>query len=78
MQGSSVSPVQALRRYKPSSVDFVGFLVVYFTLLTPFSPSFTGFPKLCLSFGCGSLHLLPVVGWSLSDDKIMLDSCLQA
>lgn len=35
-------------------------------------PSFysTGFPHLCLTFSCGSLHQFPsVVGWSLSNEN---------
>jgi hypothetical protein len=55
----------------PGLVDSVGFLFLYLTSLAPAnhsSPSSSGFPKLCLVFGCGSLHLfLTFPGRYLSD-----------
>jgi hypothetical protein len=36
----------------------------------PSYPPSTGFPKLCLMFGCGSLHLFPSIAErSLSEDS---------
>jgi hypothetical protein len=50
--------------YEPKLVNFVGFLLIssiplVFTILPP--PPSTGFPKLHLMFGCGSLYLFPSV-----------------
>lgn len=46
---------------EPRLVDFIGFLVVSLTPLGPsiLLPFSTGFLKLCLMFGSGSLHLFP-------------------
>ena len=55
----SVSP------YGPRLVDFVGFLVMSLTPLVltilSFLPFLCMIAKLCLVFGCGSLHLFPSV-----------------
>jgi hypothetical protein len=46
--------------YAPRLIDSVGFLVVSSTSMSPLvlpPTSSTGFPELCLIFGCGSVHL---------------------
>jgi hypothetical protein len=52
----------------------VGFLLVSLTPLAcsilPLPHSSTWLPRLCLLFGCGSLHLFPsAAGWNLSGDS---------
>jgi hypothetical protein len=66
----------SVNAYGPRLVDSIGFLVVPSTpLASKTLPPLLlqDSPKLCLMFGCGSLHLfISVSGWSFS----MLSSCL--